>query len=259
MKRIYKRADEPELLKNYRLEHPEEIWEHFRRRCRRGYRQVKRSILEDQHGLCAYCEISIKFAENENEVDDFRVEHFYPKAGTNELEHNYHLDWKNLLGVCHGGSQPDVPNAQWRFSSQKKDRSCDVPKGNKEITKRILNPLQIPADVRLFCYAEHTGRMLVDRETCPKQLQTKARNTIKELNLNAPRLMRMRKAVIERLNEEVEAYLRNGAELEETLEYLAKMFTAVDECGRYLPFFTVIRWYFGDAAEKILAAQDYKL
>lgn len=259
MKRVYKRLEEPEYLKKYREENPQESWEHFRRRVRKGYRQVKKAILEDQCGLCAYCEISIKFAEHENEIDDFRVEHFYPKTGTNEKEHNYHLDWNNLLGVCHGGSQRDVPNAEWRFSTVKRDRSCDVPKGSKEITERILNPMQIPAEVRLFKYAEHTGRMYVDEDTCPEKLQKKARNTIKELNLNAPRLMRMRKAAIQKLDEEVAVNLQEGMELEDTMEYLAEVLLCRDWQGNYLPFFTVIRWYLGDYAEKALEKMAYKI
>lgn len=259
MKRIYKRLEEPPLLKAYREQYPDEIWEHFRRRCRKGYHEVKRAILEDQHGLCAYCEISIKFAENENEVDDFRVEHFYPKAGTNEEKHNYHLDWKNLLGVCHGGSQPDVPNPQWRFSNYKKDRSCDVPKGGKEITKRILNPSLIPAQFRLFRYAEHTGRMYVDEESCPENMRKKARNTIKELNLNAPRLMRMRKVVIQSLEDEISQNIENGGELDEVLQFLAETLLLPDAVGRTVPFFTVVRWYLGEAAERVLAAVDYKI
>ena len=254
MKRIFKRLQEPELLKQYRTMYPDEIWEHFRRRCRKGYKEVKKAILEDQHGLCAYCEIGIKFAENENEVDDFRVEHFYPKAGT-----NYHLDWKNLLGVCHGGSQPDVPNPQWRFSNYKKDRSCDVPKGGKEITRRILNPSQIPAEHRLFRYAEHTGRMYVDEASCPERLRKKAKNTIKELNLNAPRLMRMRKVAIQALEDEISLNVESGVELDDILQELAENLLLPDECGRTAPFFTVIRWYLGDAAERVLAARNYKI
>ena len=155
MKRVYKSKEEPELLKHYRLRNPEETWEHFRRRCRKGYKQVREAILRDQHGLCAYCEVGIKLAEEEGEVDDFRVEHFYPKNATQEHGHNYHLDWRNLLGVCHGGSQPYVPDPEWRYSSQKRDRSCDVPKGGREITNYILNPLKIPGKIRLFRYAEH--------------------------------------------------------------------------------------------------------
>ena len=147
MKRVYKSPATPERLRSYVKAFPDETWEHFRRRNRRGYREVKQQLLRDQHGLCAYCEISIKLAEFEDNVDDFRVEHFFPKVATEFEKHNYHLDWHNLLGVCHGGSQPYVSDPEWRYSSRKNDRSCDVPKGGKPISERILNPLKIPASV----------------------------------------------------------------------------------------------------------------
>ncbi len=41
MKRVYKSKKEPESLRKYRLSHPEETWEHFRRRIRMGYKDVK--------------------------------------------------------------------------------------------------------------------------------------------------------------------------------------------------------------------------
>ena len=173
MKRVYKSPATPERLRSYVKAFPDETWEHFRRRNRRGYREVKQQLLQDQHGLCAYCEISIKLAEFEDNVDDFRVEHFFPKVATQLEKHNYHLDWHNLLGVCHGGSQPYVSDPEWRYSSRKNDRSCDVPKGGKPISERILNPLKIPASVRLFRYQEHTGKMIVERSSCPKKLQAK--------------------------------------------------------------------------------------
>lgn len=259
MKRVYKSKEEPQLLRQYRLRNPEETWEHFRRRSRNGYKQVKECILRDQHGLCAYCEISIKLAEDENEIDDFRVEHFYPKNATLEHGHNYHLDWRNLLGVCHGGSQPQVPDANWRYSSLKRDRSCDVPKGGKEISEIILNPLKIPGDVRLFRYAEYNGRMYVDEDSCPRELQAKAQSTIRELNLNAPRLMRMRLEVIHKLEEEISEGLAKGMQLEEMLELLATSCLVPDYYGITLPFFSVIRWYLGEAAEKIIRTSGTKL
>ncbi len=259
MKRVHKSTKEPELLCKYRNLYPAETWEHFRRHWRKGYRQVKEATIKDQHGLCAYCEISIKLAEEENEVDDFRIEHFFPKSATKKDKHNYHLDWHNLLGVCHGGSQPYVPDAQWRFSAQKRDRSCDVPKGNKEITRNILNPLKIPANIRLFRYAEHTGRIIVDEAICPPGLQKKARITIKELNLNASRLMRMRKAVIQRLNEEISDIIQTGATIEEAASFLAESFLLPDDEGRYVSFFTMIRWYLGTAAEQLLSEHNYNI
>lgn len=252
MKRVYKSKHEPESLYKFRHKYPEETWEHFRRRVRYGYKEVKKQILQDQHGLCAYCEISIKLAEDENEVDDFRVEHFFPKSSTMQHTHNYHLDWRNLLGVCHGGSQPFVPDAKWRYSSQKRDRSCDVPKGGKPISNIILNPLKIPGRVRIFRYAEHSGKMFVDEENCPKYLRRKAQSTISELNLNAPRLMRMRRAVIEKLEEDIALELEQGAQLEDVLSVLAETCLLPNYEGISLPFFSVIRWYLGEAAEKVI-------
>ena len=108
MKRIFKSPQAPEGLRKFAEENPYETWERFRRANRRGYREVKKQLLKDQHGLCAYCEINITFADEEGEVDDFRVEHFYPKSETDFAVHNYHLDWQNLLGVCQGGTQPNV-------------------------------------------------------------------------------------------------------------------------------------------------------
>ena len=220
---------------------------------------MREAILRDQHGLCAYCEVGIKLAEEEGEVDDFRVEHFYPKNATQEHGHNYHLDWRNLLGVCHGGSQPYVPDPEWRYSSQKRDRSCDVPKGGREITKYILNPLKIPGKIRLFRYAEHSGRMYVDEDTCPKDLQGKARSTIRELNLNAPRLMRMRREVIHTLEDQISEELSKGRDLDEVLEMLATICLLPDYNGVTLSFFSVIRWYLGEAAEEVIRASGAKL
>ena len=74
MKRIFKSPQAPEGLRKFAEENPYETWERFRRANRRGYREVKKQLLKDQHGLCAYCEINITFADEEGEVDDFRVE-----------------------------------------------------------------------------------------------------------------------------------------------------------------------------------------
>lgn len=259
MKKIFKTEQPPEALRDFAERYPNETWEHFRRGNRRGYRAVKKQLLRDQHGLCAYCEINIKFADEEGSVDDFRVEHFYPKGETDFAVHNYHLDWHNLLGVCHGGSQPNVEDAPERFSRRKIDRSCDVPKGGKPINQRILNPLEIPADVRIFRYAAHNGRIIVDEESCPQELQRKARNTIRELNLNAPRLMRMRRTALQTLEDEIEAALDSGSDLEEFLPVLAAAFLLPDEDGNCQAFFSLIRWFLGDAAEQVLSEYGYAI
>ena len=43
MKRVYKSPATPERLRSYVKAFPDETWEHFRRRNRRGYREVAAS------------------------------------------------------------------------------------------------------------------------------------------------------------------------------------------------------------------------
>ena len=45
MKRVYKSPATPERLRSYVKAFPDETWEHFRRRNRRGYREVKQLSL----------------------------------------------------------------------------------------------------------------------------------------------------------------------------------------------------------------------
>lgn len=256
MKRVFKREEEPYYLKRYREKYPLETWDRFHRYDRRAYNQIKKTILEDQHYLCAYCEIDIKFSDpevdGERTIDDFRVEHFYPKSLTEDGKHNYHLDWWNMLGVCHGGSQALVVDAKTRYTRLKNDRTCDVPKSDKPISGEILNPLIIPRLKRIYRYRETSGMMLVDEETCPPSLAEKAKNTIRELNLNAPRLMRMRKAVIEKLDELVIDGQVAGKELEEVLAEMAEIYLPPSQDNRYMAFYSVIRWYLGEYAETVI-------
>ena len=256
MKRIYKRAEEPYRLKRYRERWPNETWDRFHRYDRDGYREIKKALLEDQHYLCAYCEIDIKFVDEltdpEGTIDDFRVEHYIPKSSTQDGSHNYHLDWWNMLGVCHGGSQAKVVDPKHRYSKLSADRTCDVPKSDKKITGGILDPLKIPKRTRLFCYAENSGKMMVDEKACPPSLIQRAQNTIQELNLNAPRLMRMRKAVIDKLDERITMEQADGRNFDEILQEMAQMFLIPYE-NKSLPFFSVMRWYLGKYAEQLIA------
>ena len=128
-----------------------------------------------------------------------------------------------------------------------------------DLRNLLLNPLKIPASVRLFRYQEHTGKMIVDEDSCPKKLQSRARNTIRELNLNAPRLQRMRLALIRILEDEINNALAGGSDLEEFLPLLAESILLPDEDGNYQPFFSVARWYLGEVAEDILREREYRL
>ncbi|MBR1590695.1 MAG: hypothetical protein IJ657_06465, partial [Acidaminococcaceae bacterium] len=93
--------------------------------------------------------------------------------------------------------------------------------------------------------------------TCPEMLRRKAENTITELNLNAPRLKRLRLKVIEVLQDQLTEMTGVGMSLEESMDQLARILLIPNSDNKYLAFFTTIRWFLGDAAETVLKEREY--
>lgn len=254
MKKVLK-GEEPPLLQTYRNNHPNNTWEQF---CNSSSRrkQTQSYIKTQQAGLCAYCEIHLIEA-TQNEKADFRVEHFHPKSD-DSTAYNWHLDWQNLLGCCHGGSERYVAQASSRFTSP--DNSCDVPKGSRDLDNVILNPLHIPATPALFSIARSEGQISVDIAACTTagQSQSKAQATIDELQLDGQRLRRFRKALLDQLNAHIGDMVRNGQTVEQARTKLAQRLLRKDAQNRWPAFFTSIRSYLGCEAEAHLASIQYQ-
>ncbi|MBQ0107932.1 MAG: hypothetical protein KBS34_02215, partial [Phascolarctobacterium sp.] len=70
MKRVKKTQKEPEGLREFRERYPHQTWTYFHKHRRNAYREIKETIIRDQHGLCAYCETTIALARHPDEVDD---------------------------------------------------------------------------------------------------------------------------------------------------------------------------------------------
>ncbi len=163
MKNIVK-GPEPEPLSKYRADNPHGTWDkkgqpRFRKSKTR-YQAVTSKLKMDQGNLCAYCEISL--LEDADPVrEDRRVEHFHPKSDTSN-DHNWALDWNNLLATCHGGDSPQVADTN-RYTHP--DVSCDIPKQDKNLDEIILNPLSLPAFPLLFGF-ESNGSISVDSIAC---------------------------------------------------------------------------------------------
>lgn len=249
MKRALKSAT-PDKLAAFAAASPDADWETFRKKPGR-YRQVVRQIRADQHGLCAYCEIDLLQAQGNGLEDDFRVEHFHPKS-QQDGDNNWALDWQNLLGTCHGGSARNVADPQ-RFTSP--DFCCDVGKSDHALHDTLLNPLtDIPAFPALFEYRESSGEIMVDPLLCPPHLQEKAHSSIAFLRLNARRLLRFRREILEQLNDALTQLLQEGASIEQAGSILAEA-----QFADALPkFFTCVRWYLGQEAEEQLQKMGYQ-
>ena len=253
MKNIVK-GSEPDKLMTYRENSPQGTWDNCKNNRNRR-KEIQQKLLADQGGLCAYCEVDLK-AGSVAEVADFRVEHFHPKSDT-ATSHNWHLDWSNLLACCHGGSRSDIVDAANRFSSP--DHSCDVPKDNKNWSDIILNPLQLPAFPSLFSYTRDTGSININSEHCATASVDPviAQNTIDKLSLDAERLKRLRKPVLNKVNDELRAMVNQGIDLTVARKTLAKAYLCQNNNGHWPAFFSALRDYLGDAAEKQLSAINY--
>jgi len=253
MKRVLK-GIEPPLLTQYRSNTPANTWEKFKQSSSRR-QQLKKLITEHQGGLCAYCEIDLKDADAHGNAD-FRVEHFHPKSDTS-TGHNWHLDWNNLLGCCHGGSNSKVVDAHKRFTSP--NLSCDVPKAHKDLTGTILNPLELPAFPAIFKCDRVSGELSVITNNCATAgiPEIQAEQTLTELCLNAERLTDFRKAVLQKLNEEIAQRVNSGMGIDQARRTLAAQQLRKNSKGHWPPFFSSIRSYLGADAEQHLQSINY--
>lgn len=251
MKLVKKLFDTPPLLLAFATTKPTADWDKFKKNQVR-YKQVVKQVQDDQGGICAYCEIDFLDKAVTSGTQDFRVEHFHPKS-PHSPPPNWSLDWRNLLGTCHGGSQRDVSDPT-RFTAP--DVCCDVPKGKLDLTNQILNPLSdIPAFPRLFKFSETSGEIGVDSVLCPSDKITKAEGSMKMLNLNAPRLNRMRHEILRELGDQIDSLMESGMSAEDAAIELARaMFS---DSNLWPAFFTCVRWYLGPAAESQLLQIGY--
>ena len=235
-----------DILSDYLLDHPEAKWkDDFRNNVlQEDLDAIYNEIYTDQRGVCAYCEIILKWPTDDY-TNDFRVEHFHPENCGDDNSHNYSLDWGNLFGCCHGGSQ-STARSYVNSSFGKKHHSCDVPKGNKILDNIILNPLvDIPVDQTFFIFNED-GCMFVS-EDCPDNMTGKAQSTIAELNLDCDRLRTLRSGVIDELREMILEEMINSEDENEDESILKK---AVNKLREDLltsvnknEFYSTIDWY----------------
>lgn len=148
--------------------------------------ELKASLLKEQGYLCAYCMSRIS-------KETMKVEHWWPQksdtegkklsAEEKEKERLLSIDYKNMLAVCTGNE-----------GHPKKEQHCDTQKGNKHI---LYNPSNPQDHNRLKIYYLRSGEIASEDAAFCAQLGKKEGEKAGVLNLNCPKLINNRAAIID--------------------------------------------------------------
>ena len=209
-------------------------WEEFRsHNSGMSQRELRESLIQNQHGLCAYCEI--KLTET-----DRQIEHVIPRS---DLQHGAarELDVTNMIACCVGGTRSKARKSG--------GHTCGQAKGNQN-DENFIDPRLLPAQPSLTKVLRD-GLIEVDEKACESgNIPTaRVRRTIEILNLNAERLQLMRTKYWTELVE------RSGQfDDPNKMNAWIRDVLIPDENG-LTTFFTTARSYFDPLSESLLAEQ----
>lgn len=255
MKRIRKLGNPTPGLGAY-LTHEGASWEGFRKLSRlAAYRELVKTLMDLQHGLCGYCEIDLRDEDCQIKCQiKCQIEHVIPRSDPNHGA-AHALDAANLIVCCPGGvlRNPSGPaggnNEEWFLRPLSDSRSCGQAKGDNTDAE-FVDPRTLPALPSLTRVLPN-GKIEADTDACQAHNMNAARveKTIKILGLNVRRLRLARKKRWDALNENWASYFDDPAVMEE----MARGELLQNDDGNLPKFFTTSRSYFSPFSESILA------
>jgi uncharacterized protein (TIGR02646 family) len=199
---------------------------------------IRKKLLESQKYLCCYCECVI----NEKKV---HIEHFFEQSDYGILHNKHSLDYLNNMMVSCEGDKEKVKKNETKEERKKriKNTSCGHKKG-----KSFHGNIAVDYDLLLNPYDDIEHLFLYSQgyisasKICTEIEKTKVAYTIKRLALDAPKLNRRRKMVIEELEKEIINRESVGEDitsflfdyLDDTSERLKPYFSTLKENFSYL-------------------------
>jgi uncharacterized protein (TIGR02646 family) len=205
----------PNALTIYESQNSTNNWDNDFRNHNSGqdYKAIKQLLLQDQSGLCGYCEKKVSILQENKQ----RVEHFHSKSDVTNPIKNWALDWQNVFVVCLGGSGIDTDKSKHPLPF---NLSCDsykdhlIQKNKLPVANEgyVIDPLKVTANPCLFYFDKSTGALSANKDAClhfnypqNKYPNTEAlvEKTIEILNLNCQRLCDDRLEVLKSYNKEV--------------------------------------------------------
>lgn len=169
--RYIEKGDSPEFFEDCKGQLPTDaVWDHFdeNQELGRCKRQLRQHLIDEQTGLCIYCECKIN-------ADSSHIEHVFPKSEDKYPEKTF--DYSNLVASCNGDKCDK--NQEWSGD----ERSCGHWKSDEFSESLFLNPVA-DADLGDYFVFNKTHCTI---ESSPKNSE-RADYTITCLNLNSARL-----------------------------------------------------------------------
>lgn len=139
-----------------------------------GKDALRMALVREQHGLCCYCQTRIRPNEDEMKIEHWQSQTDFP---------NRQLNYSNMLGACLGGE-----------GRPKKDQHCDTRKGGSVLCFSVSD-LAHPIERKVRFLGQ--GHIESDDPKIKAAL-----NDV--LNLNWPRLVSNRKAVLDAFRQRLE-------------------------------------------------------
>jgi len=264
MKRVCK-SPALDTWQDYVRLNPDATWEQAR--DGRATFDCRVQAVQDQYGLCAYCEQKIA-------ADDSlrcHIEHFHQKSDE-DGKHNWGLDWGNMFAVCDGGSyRSHSPHEGRKIHPLPENLSCDAYKNHMVLEKELpvaceghlLNPLDIPSFPNLFALNKGTGHLKPDEEACATvEIPRNAcgttaelvNRTIAVLNLNCERLAEKRRELVVDIDQNKKVLRKKNYSPAEVPKQLVRRYLS----DKWPEFFTTLRCLIGAEAESYLESVNYQ-
>ncbi len=212
-------ANEPDTLKNYRKITPNASYKGFSDKDQK----LKKSLLSEQNGICAYCMQRINLKLNKFHKPQIEVEHLKSQ----EKHPNLSLNYENMIGVCNGNSRGI--------------EHCDKSKKSMELKK--LFPTHKNCE-SLITYSR-SGEI---KSNSNNQEVTHDINIL--LNLNNQRLVEYRKNTIDLIIEHLTLKYPRKTWTKKILQKEIDKYREKNKNGNYWEFRNFIVWFLSDLKKK---------
>jgi len=175
--------------------------------------ELRACLTNEQRSICCYCMGFIKA-----DIDHMKIEHYKNQHDNPELQ----IKYPNLLGACRGNE-----------GEQEKLTHCDTFKGNKELT--IYPPGKMPNVESLFEYGNDG--------TMSSQIGNYNAEINDILNLNAPILIKNRKATLDGFKDFIQQEYNGNHLKKETINKWISNWSGISNKNNLRPYCMVIVYW----------------